>query len=628
MSKSCTHVLLIASLLLAPLGAAAGQAADILARNKAVTGGENWDATSSLRGSGTLKAGGLDGTLEWVLDFHSGRSSSHYVLGPIEGAEGFDGTHGWSRDPGGEVATLDAPEAIRRARSQAWLDARGYWYPQRLPATMGNPVRQELDGQPFDVIEATPEGGDPVKLWFAVDSGLLARTDQREDRDTSMIRLDDYRQVDGLRLPFHSSNDRMDATGKIEPRAHSDVYSASIERNRPVADADFAIPETRASSRIANESGITRIPFDLINNHIYVDGLVDGKQARFIVDTGGVNMLTPAAAKKFGIEGAGKLAAQGVGENTMDLSLANAREVRVGDAVQDNPVFYIVDLGSLAAIEGHEFDGLVGYEMFSRFGVTIDYAKRELTVAVSQRFAAPAGAHGIPFELSERIPVIEGKLDGVDVRLSVDTGSRVSLTLHSPFVAEHDLITRYAAAAEAVMGWGVGGPSRGQPARFGTLRLGDIDIENIAGDLFTGKKGAFASPDVSGNLGGGVFKRFTLAFDYANRRLYLAPNDAFDKPDAYDRSGLFLFADGDALKIVDVATGSAATKAGLQVGDRIFSIDGEPVSKRSLDQWRVQLRERPAGSGLVVAFERAGTTAGATLVLANRIPDLAESPVQ
>ena len=92
----------------------------------------------------------------------------------------------------------------------------------------------------------------------------------------------------------------------------------------------------------------TRIPFELINNHIYASGSIDGKPARFLVDTGGVNLLTPAAAEKFGIVGEGKMAAGGVGDQRVDLALAHAKQVRVGDAVLDRPVFYIIDLGKLA----------------------------------------------------------------------------------------------------------------------------------------------------------------------------------------------------------------------------------------------------------------------------------------
>ncbi len=227
----------------------------------------------------------------------------------------------------------------------------------------------------------------------------------------------------------------------------------------------------------------------------------------------------------------------------------------------------IIDLGALANVEGVDFDGLVGYEMFRRFGVTIDYAGHTLTLAEPAKFAPPAGASVVPFELSDTTPLVAGTLDGAPVRMSVDTGSRASLSMHSPFVREHDLVAQYNAAPEAVVGWGVGGPSRGRPARFGTLKLGDREINGVVGDLYTGDKGAFANPDMSGNLGGGVLRRFTVAFDYGAKRMYLAPNADFAKPDEFDRSGLFLLGDGDALLVADVAPDSAAARAGLQ-GER------------------------------------------------------------
>ncbi len=623
MFKRSGFFIVAAAWALLPLAAAAEPATQVLARFKAASGGDRWDDTRSLQSHGSLKTGGLDGRFEALLDLATGRSASHYELGPVEGAEGYDGKAGWNRDPGGEVASLDAPEARRRARSQAWLDARGYWYPQRMAAKFGDAEPRELQGRHYLVIEATPEDGDPLVLWFDAQTGLLARTDQRVERDVSTTLLDDYREVDGLRLPFHMTSDLTDFSGHTDPRSHSEMQLTSVTRNVPVSDADFARPETTAVARIANASGVTRVPFELASNHIYVDGFVDGRKARFLVDTGGVNLLTPAAAKKFGLQGAGKLAARGVGEKSVDLAIAQAQEVRVGDAVLDKPVFYVVDLGSLAAVEGVEADGLVGYEMFSRFGVTIDYAKRELTLAAPAKFQVPDGAHAIPFEFADRIPIVDGTLDGLAVRLSIDTGSRVSLTLHSPFVREHDLVARYQPAPEAITGWGVGGPTRTRPARFATLRIGDLDIGGVAGDLFTGDKGAFSSSDQSGNIGGGLLRRFTVAFDYASRRMYLAPNAAFATADAFDRSGLFLLADGDGLKVADVAAGSAAAAIGLKVEDRILAIDSVPVASRTLEQWRQLLRESAAAAKIGIRFERNRKQQQATLVLADRIPPIA-----
>jgi hypothetical protein len=283
-------------------------------------------------------------------------------------------------------------------------------------------------------------------------------------------------------------------------------------------------------------------------------------------------------------------------------------------------VFVIMDLGDLWKVEGVDCDGLVGYEMFRRFGVTIDYAGHTLTLAEPVKFAPAANADVVPFELDDRIPIVAGALDGVPVRMSVDTGSRASLSMHSPFVRANDLVARYKAAPEAVLGWGAGGASRGRPARFGTLTLGDSRITGIAGDLYTGDKGAFANPDLSGNLGGGVLHRFTVAFDYGAKRMYLAPNADYGKPDAFDRSGLFLIGDGDAFIVADVAPDSAAARAGLKAKDRIVTIGGEAANSQSLNVWRTKLRELPVGTRLKVDVARDGKKQSVEVVLADRIP--------
>lgn len=617
---------LLLSLILPGLAVAADDGATLLAQWKAASGGARWDAVATFESEGRIAAGGLEGRFSSRSDLARSRTVTRYVLGPVAGADGNDGTHVWRQDPGGEIAVLDAPEALRRARTQAWLDARAYWYPQRGRAHYAAPVVRQEGDRRFLTVVATPEGGDPVTLWFAAESHLLVRTEQKQDAFTAVSDSSDWREVDGLRLPFHVVTDMVDGAGRRDERmrteAHVERYTAGVA----VSDADFVVPTMDVRARIVDAGGITRIPFDLVNNHIYAHGSIDGKPARFLVDTGGANLLTPATARKYGLDTSGQLAGQGVGEKAVDMALANAREVRLGGAVLERPTFYIMDLGDIPAVEGVDFDGLVGYEMFRRFGVTIDYAKRELVLAEPARFTAPAGAQVIPFELAERIPIVRGRLDGHDVRLSVDTGSRASLSLHSPFVRGHDLVARYRAAPEAVVGWGVGGASRGRPARFGELELGGLVLPAVAGDLYTGDKGAFASPDVSGNLGGGVLRRFTVAFDYANKRMHLAPNAHFAQTDVFDRSGLWLMADGDSLRIADVAPQSAARHARLQVGDRIVTIDGEAAAERGLAGWRARLREQPAGTKLRLEVRRGDAKIGVTLVLADRIP--AQSPAR
>ena len=595
-------------------------AGSVLARAKAVSGGDRWNTARSWRGDGTLTAGGLGGEYHATVELATGRSADSYKLGPVDGADGYDGKQAWGKDPGGEVAALDAPEALRRARSQAWIDARAYWFAQRIAATYAPVEARELDGHRYHVVEAGPKDGEPVVLWFAADSGLLARVVQREGQDTATTTFDDYRDVHGLRLPFHLVTDKTDAAGRTDPRRRSEVRFDQIALDVGVGDADFAMPQMAATARIDAAGGIARIPFELINNHIFVDATINGQPARLIVDTAGANILTPAAAAKFGVSGAGKGSAAGNGEERTDFAFAKVDDLRVGAARMDHPVFYIVDLGQLPDVEGVPLDGLVGYELFRRFGTTIDYARHEFTLTDAGKFTPPAGAGAIAFDLDDHVPIVMATLGGLPARITVDTGSRSSLTLHSPFVRANNLVAAYHAAPESVTGWGIGGAVRGRMARLPTLQIGDQRIDGIAGELFTGDKGAFANPDIAANLGSGVLRRFTVAFDYENRKMYLAPNADFARPDAFDRSGLWLLKDGEALQITDVVPDSAAARAGLRIDDRIIAIDGEAVTKRSLAQWRQLLRGPPAGTRIAVGYRRGSDEHTADLVLADRIP--------
>ena len=610
-------------LLLLTLAVSAAAHADdvsgLLARSKQAAGGARWDAARSWHGDGTLSTGGLSGEFHATVDLRTGRSVDSYKLGSVEGADGFDGARAWERDPGGEVAALDAPDTLRRARSQAWLDAHAYWFPQRIACAWGKAESRQADGNAFRVLHATPRDGDEIALWFDAHA-LLARSVQRQGSDTATTTYDDYRDAGGVRLPFHLVTDLTDAAGRTDPRRRIEIRFERIALDVPVADADFAMPAMSATARIDAADGVTAIPFELVNNHIYVDGKIDGKPAHFLLDTGGGNLLTPDAARRFGLQGEGKLAMSGSGEERVDVALAHAGEVRIGAAALSKPVFYVLDLGQLAAVEGVNLDGLVGYEMFRRFDVRIDYAQRTVTLSEPGKLAPPAGATVLPFTLDEHTPIVTGTLDGVPLRMTVDTGSRSALTLDSPFVREHDLVKRYRADVDSVVGWGVGGAARGNAARFGSLQLGDLTIDGIAGELFTGNKGAFANPELDGNLGGGVLRRFTVAFDYQAKKMYLAPNADYGKPDTFDRSGLWLLADGDALKVADVAAGSAAAR-GVQVGDRIVTFDGEPVATHALALWRQRLRESPQGTRVALGIERQGKRETLMLTLADRIPE-------
>lgn len=244
---------LLALLALTAGAAHAGDAAALITRDQAAAGGaRRWEGVTSLQMTGTLHAGGLDGTFRTVRDFTRLRTLTEYRLGPVEGAEGYDGRQGWSRDPGGEVAVLDAPEVHRRARSQAWLETHGYWYPARLPVRYGEVATRELEGRRYAVVEATPEGGDALSLWFDAGTHHLARVEQKQDQDTATTLFSDWREVEGMTLPFHIATTLTDAAGRTNRAAAPSCASSAshpMSRSRQPASQCHRCRPRRASPR-------------------------------------------------------------------------------------------------------------------------------------------------------------------------------------------------------------------------------------------------------------------------------------------------------------------------------------------------------------------------------------------
>jgi predicted aspartyl protease len=577
--------------------------ADPLARFHTVSGGSQWANVHYVETHATIAVGGMTGTTETIEDLATGRHRSSSHLGSLVLGDGFDGTTEWELAVGGEVVTPDDPKALEISITNRWLTQRGYFL-----ATGARYVDRGRRDH-YHVIEATPQGGAPIELWFDDANGLLAKTKYQSGPNTVVTTYDDYRGVSGLMFPFHEVIDVGD------PRNLVTITTTDVHIRNGVGDEAFARPRTDDRLTIA---ATTEVPFDLVNNHIYIHAQVDGKPVRMIVDTGGLNLLTPAAAAKLGLAASGKMAARGAGEKQIDLAYANGTSLEVGAVKLAHPVFYVIDLGALDAVEGELFDGLVGFELFQRLAVRIDYPGHKLVLSKRDDFTPPAGAIAVPFELRDRTPVISGEIDGIAARITIDTGARNSLSTTSPFTKQHELEKRYQPKFETVTGWGVGGPVKGKPVRFKRVKMGEVSVDDVAGDLFTGAQGALADPDSSANLGGGILRRFVVTFDYRDKKMYLQPGPPVR--DVFDRAGMFFLGDEHGLRIVAVVAGGPAERAGIAAEDHITGIDREPVADRQTPAWRDVLSFGPVGAKHVLTVERAGKTRQVTLVLAELLP--------
>lgn len=602
----------------------AGDPNEILAKVKAASGGAAWDAIRTARTKLTLSVGGLTGTVEALDNVTLGRYVDRFKIGPMSGAEGFDGTVAWSQDASGQSRAEEGGDGRLRAANESYRRAYGFWHPERWPAQIEDAGTQEEDGRKFLVVRITPKGGRPFDLWIDAATMLIDRTVEKMALDTRTTFVTDYRTVGGVKIAFAARSTNGDT--RYDQRATIDT----VDFNEPVEDAAFKLPAP-PSPDFAFSGGktSTTVPFELLNNHIYVEVKLNGKGPyRLMCDTGGANIVTPELAKELGLKSEGAFQGRGVGEKSEDIGVTKVEKVEIGDATISNQVFMVFALGPFGAVEGVPQYGLVGYEVFKRFVATVDYEKKLLTLTLPSTFDYHGTGTVVPFTFNEHIPQVEGSLDGFAGRFDIDTGARDSVSILAPFAEQHGLKEHYGATVAAVTGWGVGGPARGLVTRAKTLQLGTLEVSGPVVDLSQQKKGAFIDPYVAGNVGAGVLKRFNVTFDYGRQRLIFEANANNARPDTYDRAGMWINLGSEGFEVVDVVAGGPAEAAGLKVGDRITAIGGIPANQLSLPAVRERFRTESVGTTIKLAVRRDGKESNWKLVLRDLVPESPREPVR
>ena len=422
-----------------------------------------------------------------------------------------------------------------------------------------------------------------------------------------------YQPVHGLMVPFavETSVQGNDTT----------VTATSAAVDPPGGAARLAKPTSKPHDfSIANGASQAAVPIQLSENHVYLNVMLNGKGPyHFIFDTGGANVLDPAVAAEIGANGSGGVRLSGVGESTEGSSFALVKTLQAGDATVSDQVFLVAPVRKgFGLTAGLPVDGLIGYEVLSRFVTTFDYANKAVIFHMPGTYAAPAGASVVPIAQNGTQPQFACAINTVPAVCTVDTGARDSLTFFAPFMKAHPQVIPAKLSATGVNGFGVGGPALGQLGRTATFAFGPFTLQNIIGDYTTQTEGAFATPFVSANVGGGVWKRFTATFDYDALTMTLTPNPSYDAPDAWDRSGLFLINTG-AITIIDVRAGTPAATAGLTKGETIQAINGAAVSTMTLRSIRDTLIGKPGDVVHLTVKSKDGTTHNVDLTLADYV---------
>ena len=566
----------------------------------------NYRAVGTAPPTGTLtleytqKQSGLTGTAMHAIDIASGAYSERTDSKVISEARGFDGRVPWQTDVSGVSTDQLGGDRVPVAVNQAYRNANLWWRSDRGGAQIAYLGRENIDGHEADHLVVTPKGGQRFDAWFDSQSRMLVRTAEPQQFFKTQTSYGDYARNSGVMIAQSRTID----FGNGDP-TELRLKHAAFGPAQPLST--YSTPRGRpAGGRIDGAKSVT-LPIRLLNNHVYVQARVNGKGPyTFIVDTGGHTLIAPRVAKEAGLQVFGEGSSSGAGEKTATLGFARYREVALGPVrLTDQPAF-ITDIYD-PSIEGIPVDGMVGFELFARFAVQLDYGARTMTITDFDAFKAPDAATRVPFKFYDHLPAVDGLIDDLPARFDIDTGSRAEVDITSPYVARQGLRGRYQPGIRAITGWGVGGAAHSYVVRMPSLTLGSVKVPSVVSGLSEAKAGSFSDPSYDGNIGSGLLKRFVVTFDYSHQAMYLKPLDPQPADaGAFDRSGMWINAKDGGFEVEQVSPGGPAEQAGLLKGDVITAINGKSFRAEQLSDARTMLKTLPAGSDAELSIRRGG----------------------
>ncbi|MGL1885309.1 MAG: aspartyl protease family protein [Reichenbachiella sp.] len=360
-----------------------------------------------------------------------------------------------------------------------------------------------------------------------------------------------------------------------------------------------------------------RMDFELHNNLIVIPVVINESiKLKFILDTG---VQYPILTERFfadvlGLEYTRRILVQSPG--TMDsLTALVCTDVKIalpgGITSGFNQALLVLEKDYLRLREnmGEEIYGIIGYDIFSRFVVEIDYQDKHLTLYEPSAFSPKKQYTKIEMKTYNTKPYVKLNLtnqnhENLDLLFMIDTGASHTLLLNN-YEGKNILP---ATTISSVIGRGLGGQIHGNLGRVDIVSIGDFEFEQPI--LTFPLEGHYGSPisrgSRNGTIGSGFLSRFDVVIDYFSESLYIRKNSNFNRPFEYDMSGITLMLDDQNYEqfIVNyVRVDSPADLAGVQQGDIISTINGYSYKDLKLGDANSILRHRD-GKKIVVKIIR------------------------
>ncbi|MDQ0837033.1 aspartyl protease family protein [Sphingomonas faeni] len=553
--------------------------------------------------------------LHSVMDRRTGRYANWQSTGPMRTGEGFDGRMPWQQEVSGTVRPEAGGEMPALAISEAYRGANAWWATDRAGAAISDAGPVVESGRRYARLTVTPLRGQTFTAWFDVNTHLLAQVTQKIGAATTTTVYSEYRNVGGC---LYAGSMTIDGGDGEQYRQTFTLIRTKSSKTLP--RRYFSPPKTDPKDFAFGALGSTSVPFWLEGNHVLFDARINGKGPfTMILDTGGLAVLTVATAKTLAVRATGNTAVGGIGDKVESSGYVHGLDVQIGEFMLHGQTAMVLDLPNTPP-PARAMQGMMGYELLRRVIVKIDYRTNILTLSDPKKFDRKRAGIAVPFDYADHMPEVAGSFEGIKGRFRIDTGSGSELVVSSPAVQQHGLRKCHPVGVQRTSGSGIGGTTTAYMTRSDDLKIGAIRFDHFVANLSSQKIGAFADPSYTGNIGGGLLKRYVVTFDYPGQTIYFQRRpDVVDDTGTYERAGISIQAVASGLAIGEVVAGGPAEAAGLRAGDVLSAVDGAKSAVTDLSGLRYRLRNAPVGTAVTFDVLRGTTKISKTIILKDQI---------
>lgn len=331
--------------------------------------------------------------------------------------------------------------------------------------------------------------------------------------------------------------------------------------------------------RTTMSSPLVILPAQTIGNYLLVEAKWDRYGPyRFLIDTGAsVTLVTPALAKRYPgrdmpSPSTTRVRVTAADGNITELPRGSLRRIELGDARFEDVDVLIYDCAALSAHLGVRIDGVLGFPLFRETLLTLDYPASRV-VLQSARTSPLVPGTVVGFDDARKTPLVTVRLGDRSLVALIDSGSDAFFSLNPVGVAPQFV---FGPTVGGTVGT-IGGDRTQQIGRLGeTLAIGDYRFREPIVRL----------TDELSSIGGGMLRYFVVSFDQLHDRVTFYRESREPIPTAGQRSAGLSFNKTPAYwRVASVVPNSSADAAGIQNGDLVIRINGDPVAKWDLRRY-------------------------------------------